>query len=66
VRQDQKASLISQFVCITGMVEHIVAEPAQIFEGTTRCHNWRFYHDALALLTAKDTITWMKKEGHYK
>jgi hypothetical protein len=57
----KKASLISQFMSITEMVEHIVAELARVFEGTTHIHNWMFYHDALALSTAKYTIVWMKE-----
>jgi hypothetical protein len=62
----KKTSFLTQYVCITDMVEHIVFESARMFKGTTHEADWMFYHDALSLMTAKDTIKWMKEEGHYE
>ncbi len=51
-----KSVTLSQYVCITDMVEHIFLESAKLFKGTKHEHDWSFYHDALSLMTAKDTI----------
>jgi hypothetical protein len=51
-----KSVTLSQYVCITDMVEHIFVESAKLFKGAKHEHDWSFYHDALSLMTAKDTI----------
>jgi len=51
------------YVCITDMVQHIHDETEALFRGQT--FNWGFYHDALSLMTAKDTIAWMKENHIY-
>ena len=65
-KEIKKASFMTQYVCITEMVEHIVVESARMYKGTTHEADWMFYHDALSLMMAKDTIKWMKEEGHYE
>ena len=57
-------SHLSPYVCITDMVQHIHDKSAELFAGKT--DDWMFYHDALSLMTAKDTIAWMKEKGIYK
>ena len=37
-----------------------------MFKGTDHEDNWFFYHDALNLMTAKDTIAWMKEKDYLK
>jgi hypothetical protein len=37
-----------------------------MFKSTTHEHDWLFYHDALSLLTAQETVSWMKEQGYYK
>jgi hypothetical protein len=54
---------MSPYVCVTKMIEHIVAESALIFKGTKYEDSWVFYHDALSLMTAKETIMWMEEKG---
>jgi hypothetical protein len=53
---------MSPFVCISEVVEHIVVETARIYKGTKKEDDWMFYHDALSLMTAKDTIKWMQEK----
>jgi hypothetical protein len=47
-------------------VEHIVAETRSAFEGTPHADSWFFYHDALSLMTAKDTIAWMQSKDYLR
>jgi predicted flap endonuclease-1-like 5' DNA nuclease len=62
----KQASHMSAYVCITEMVTHIHDESARVMKGTVHENDWKFYHDALSLMTAKDTIAWMKKMDYYK
>jgi hypothetical protein len=48
------------------MVEHIVVESARIYKGTKHEYDWMFYHDALSLMTAKETVKWMKEKDYLK
>jgi hypothetical protein len=63
---DFHGPFLTQYVCITEMVEDIVIKSARMFKGTMHEADWMFYHDALSLMMAKDTIKWMKEEGHYE
>jgi hypothetical protein len=55
------SSLLSPFVCISEVVEHIGMETTRIYQGTRHEDNWMFYHDALSLMSAKETIRWMQE-----
>jgi hypothetical protein len=57
---------MSPYVCVTKMIAHIVEESAMIFQGTKYEDSCVFYHDALSLMTAKETIEWMKEKGYHK
>jgi hypothetical protein len=57
---------LSPYVCVTKMIEHIVAESALMFQGTKHEDSWVFYHDALSLMTAKEIVEWMKEKGLHK
>ena len=59
-----KSTTLSSNVCITEMVQHIYDESKAYFEDRG-IEDWWFYHDALSLMTAKDTIEWMKTKGIY-
>jgi hypothetical protein len=56
---------MSPYVCITEMIKHIYDESKKMFKGTKHEGNWLFSHDALSLMTANETIAWMKKEDYY-
>ena len=44
-----RSTQMSQYACITDLIEHIVAESAKLFEGTKHEDDWVFYHDDLSL-----------------
>jgi hypothetical protein len=64
--QMRKCSQMSQYVCVTQLVEHIVTESAKFFIGTEFEDTWVFYHDALLLITGNDTVEWMREYGFLK
>jgi hypothetical protein len=47
---------MSSYVCITDLVEHIVHETKCLIKGTKHEEDWMFYHNALTLMTGKETI----------
>ena len=49
-------------VCVTELVTHIVRESEKVYANTKYKDTWRFYHDALSLMTAKSCIAWMKTQ----
>jgi hypothetical protein len=55
---------MSSYACITDLVEHIVVETKHLMKGTKHEGDWMFYHDALTLMTAKETIVGMKEKGY--
>jgi hypothetical protein len=57
---------MSPYLCVTKMIEHIVTESALMFKGTKYEDSWVFYHDALSLMTAKETVAWMKEKGFHE
>ena len=57
---------MKQYVCITTMIEHIVVSSAAMYKGTQYEDTWVFYHDALSLMTAKETIEWMIQKDYYR
>jgi hypothetical protein len=61
----KKSVLLSPNVCITEMVQHIYKESESLYNGTIHQNDWVFWHDALSLLTAKETVSWMKDMGNY-
>jgi hypothetical protein len=62
----KKSVTLSGNVCITDMIEHIYKESELLFKDTIHKDDWLFWHDALSLMTAKDTVVWMKEKGYYK
>jgi hypothetical protein len=62
----RKCSQMSQYVCVTQLVHHIVTESAKLFVGTEFEESWVFYHDALSLMTGNDTLEWMKDNDYFK
>ena len=54
------------YISITELVEHTVTESSQGMKDTELEVNWCFYHDALLLMTAKETIPWIRANVYYK
>jgi len=53
----EASTSMGKFKCVTEMIDHMVAETKRV--GCTH-----FYHDALALMTAKSTVLWMTEKGY--
>jgi hypothetical protein len=64
-RKIEQTCFMTQYTCVTHLVEWIVSSSKKMFEGTTHEDDWVFYHDALCQLTAKETINWLKEKGWY-
>jgi hypothetical protein len=62
----KQVSQMSLCVCITDLVEHVVNEIKRLMKGTKHEEDWMFYYDALTLMTAKETIAWMKEKGYFE
>jgi hypothetical protein len=63
MREIRKSVFLSSNVCITNIIEHIYKESELLFQGTIHQNNWWFWHNVLSLMTAKDTILWMKENS---
>jgi hypothetical protein len=53
-------------VCITDLVEHTIKVSTELFADTQFEDNWKFCHDALSLMTAKEIVKWMEAKDYYK
>ena len=58
-----KSPTFSNSVLITDYITHIMQESKRVMEGTKHQEDWKVYHDALSLMTAKETKEWMREEG---
>ena len=59
-----KTAALSHFCVFTDRVKHMAVETSAMFAGTAHANDCMFYHDALSLLTAQDTVAWMKENRH--
>jgi len=48
------------------LIDHIVKAGNERRQGTKYADDWYFYHDALSLMTANETIEWMRKKDILK
>ena len=56
---------MKRYMCVTELVRKMYEASEIAFRGTTHEDTWFFYHDALAQMTAKSTIQWMKDNTNY-
>jgi hypothetical protein len=61
-----KAPGMQGYTSVRHFVEYIVKVSKDHFAGTKYKNNWYFYHDELWLMTADETIQWMKQQGYYE
>ena len=52
------------FVEITDMIEYMMEECRRVMNGTKHQEDWMFYHDALSLMTLKETRRWMQEKDY--
>ena len=60
----RKSPTFANSVLITEYIDHMMRESALVMKGTKFEDNWRVYHDALSLMTSKDTKKWMDEKGY--
>lgn len=53
-----------KYTCITKMVDHMFEETKKIYRNTTHTNDWKLYHDALSLMTAKECRSYIQKKGY--
>ena len=51
---------MSKFCCITDMIQFMMKEAGKLMKGSVHEDNLFIVHDALVLMTLKETIKWMK------
>jgi len=54
---------MSPYVCVTDLILHMVRVCDDFFKDTIHRDSWVFYHDALTLMTARETKSWMESTG---
>ena len=54
------------YICITDLVNHMITATEKVKKGTKYEGKGLFFHDALSLMTAKETVWWMKETNIYK
>ena len=62
----KKVQLLQPYVCVTSLVEYLVEATKKVMQGTLYEGKELFFHDALSLMTAHDTVQWMKEKDYYK
>jgi hypothetical protein len=60
-----KSSYMSSYVSIKKLIKHMYNATNKNFAGTIHEDDWVWYHDALSLMTSKETIAWMKENDYY-
>ena len=51
---------MSKFFCITDLIQFMMKESEKLMKGFVHEEDLFITHDALMLMTEKETITWMK------
>lgn len=59
----RNTTTMKKSMCINTLVKKIYASCEKVFDGTTHELDWRFYHDALSLMTADECRKFMAEEG---
>ena len=54
---------MSKFCCITDMIWFMMKESENLMKGSVHEDDFFIFHDSLVLMTAKETIKWMKENN---
>ena len=60
----EKHPKLRKVVNVRELVKHIYNTGKNYYEHTIFKDTWRFYHDALSLMTSKANMDWMKSQGY--
>ena len=56
---------MSKFCCITDMIWFMMKEAEKLMKGSIHEDNFFIVHNALVLMTSKETIKWMKENNYF-
>ena len=56
---------MSKFCCITDLIRFMMKEAENLMKGSVHEDNFFIFHDDLVLMTAKETIEWMKEKNYF-
>ena len=54
---------MSKLCCITNPIRFMMNEEEKLMKGSVNENDLFIVHDALVLMTAKETINWMRRKG---
>ena len=60
----KSSTALSKFCCITDLICFMTSEAEKLMKGSVQEDDFFIVHDALVLMTAKETINWTKKNGY--
>ena len=60
----QSSPTFSNSAYICHYIEHMMTESARIMKDTIHENTWMVYHDALSIMTSKNTKEWMRQKGY--
>ena len=63
VEKLNSSSSISKFCCITDLIRFMMKEAENLMKGSVHEDDFFIVNDALVLMTAKETIEWMKEKN---
>ena len=55
---------MSKFCCITNLIHFMMNEAERLMKGSVHEEDLFIVHYALVLITAKETINWMRQNGY--
>ena len=59
----QQSVHMKKYMSICSLVLHMYTATKQAFSGTQHENDFLFYHDALSLMTSRETIEWMAEQN---
>ena len=60
----KSSTAMSKFVCIPDLICFMMNEAEKLMKGSVHEGNFYIVDNALVLMTAKETINWMRKNGY--
>ena len=60
----KSSTAMSKFCCISDLIRFMMNEAEKLMKGSVHEDDFFIVHDALVLMTAKETINWMRKNGY--
>ena len=64
VEKLKSSTAMSKSCCITNLIRFIMNEAEKLMKGSVHKDNFFVFHDALVLMTAKEKINCMRKNGY--